>query len=364
MSVICFASLKGGVGKTSLSVNISHAFSTRGCRTLLIDLDCAAHATRLFTGSSAKFQFARESELARFFLGREMEPEGFSRERHRGILEHAASLGVALIHTVRPELDLIPASSDLRYFLWGRGARAFRRFFPQLITELREEYDQIVIDTPPDLHVITRNSIACADVVSVPVDSSEMSIHCLEEIVTQTAHIKGPAWSIARTMVNSHASRVRKLVASRLGEKLTIDGAFNGGVNGTAPDFGDAQEFISYLRNRTEKVGTVPSFSSRAVDDAQFEEKKRESPIFLLRSCIHRTEEQNRLSFLHLTAFDQRQTSRLANEYLSLAKELDELPTLTSKLGEPEFDMGALLEQNSHAEEQMVERATEQTALW
>jgi len=52
MSIVCFASLKGGVGKTTLALNVSAAFAERGCKTLIIDLDPTAHSTRLFFGSS------------------------------------------------------------------------------------------------------------------------------------------------------------------------------------------------------------------------------------------------------------------------------------------------------------------------
>ncbi len=363
MSILCFASLKGGVGKTSLSVNVSHAFAERDCRTLLIDLDCAAHASRLLKGKGGKIQFPRESELARLFLsqdfhsqdpsheieewrfnqdrieekqlhseedlhnedihGEKLYSKKTSKEQTSGARFAREGIPPMLVHPVRKRLDLLPATADLKYFLWGRGARAFRILFPKLLAELREEYDHIVIDTPPDLNVITRNSIASADIVCVPVDSSEMSIHCLEDIVSQTSHIKGPIWSIVRTMVNAQASRVRQLVSNRLHENLPIDDSVFGeernGESGAA-GFEDPAAFISFLKSRDEEEDTLPSSRPVSAD---------ENPIFLLHSYVRRTEEQNRLSFLQMTAFDTKQTQKLAREYLSVAKELENLPSYT-----------------------------------
>ena len=75
MGIICFTSLKGGVGKTSLSSNVAHAFTQRGATTLLIDLDPTGHATRLFRTPSEKDIADIESPLARFLLSSELEED-------------------------------------------------------------------------------------------------------------------------------------------------------------------------------------------------------------------------------------------------------------------------------------------------
>ena len=47
MGVVCFSSLKGGVGKTTVSLNVASAFAARGCETLLIDLANASEANNI-----------------------------------------------------------------------------------------------------------------------------------------------------------------------------------------------------------------------------------------------------------------------------------------------------------------------------
>jgi chromosome partitioning protein len=254
MSIICFTSLKGGVGKTSMSLNIGHAFAKRQQKTIFLDLDPAAHASRYFQGSQIE-PFNTDSPLARSFL----------KENNFNNIEKQ------IIH-VRADYDLLKGGAELRYFYWGRGATVFKNLFPSFIEYLKQRYDNIVIDTAPDFNVILRNAIAVSDMVVVPIDSSAMSIDCLEELFNYCGHITKPYWSIVRTMVNSSAVQVRALSNSSIEQKL--------------------------------------------------HEKKDEKPIYLLNSFVNRTESQNRLSFVHRTAFDFRDTKKLAEQYTAVALEI------------------------------------------
>lgn len=373
MGVICFASLKGGVGKTSISINVAHAFATRDCRTLLIDCDPSSHASRFFNALKLGDHFPSESPLARLFLSTEFEsPRVTSSSQGAAInAEHRVAAAdsawsdsedwieesdsrvtalrakTPLIVNCRENLDVIPAGGELRHFLWGRGARAFRTQFPALIEELRNSYDHVVIDTPPDLNVITRNTIAVADLVVVPVDSSEMSIACLEEIVDSHAHIRGPRWAILRSMVNRAAKRVQKLAGAQLAETLgeSLENDVMKFATGEAQeyddeDFDDTTDFLALVESVPEESRhhVMASADQSAVNPANGAANPEESldPIYLLRSMTYRTEEQNRLTFLQKTAFDTRQTRKLQTEYLKVAKELEDVLTLISG-SEPEF---------------------------
>ena len=89
MGVICFASLKGGVGKTSLSLNTAGAFAKRGCETLLIDLDPSGHSSRYFQAKSLRKTTPMESPLARLFLSGEIDLQDSDSEAflENGIVE-------------------------------------------------------------------------------------------------------------------------------------------------------------------------------------------------------------------------------------------------------------------------------------
>lgn len=303
MSVVCFGSLKGGVGKTSLSVNVAHAFADKGCEVLLIDLDPMGHASRFFHLGGA------EAPLARLFLASDLESQcsaGLS------VVEAVIASSVSLVSPVRPRLALIPAGAELRHFLWGKGARLFRDFFPRLLRELSQSYDHIIIDTPPDFNVLTRNALAVSNVVLVPVDSSAMSIHGLQEIIASASHIRGPAWGIVRTMVNRRASRMQEITEERI------------------RDIDDPNYFIALLEQRERQQLEDRDDDD---DDSEMDERDRHrdeaerqnSPIYLLNSVIYRSEQQNRLSFTGKTAFDAKGYSLLRLQYSAVSREIENI---------------------------------------
>ncbi len=303
MGVFCFAALKGGVGKTSLSINVSAAFAKRGCETLLIDLDPVGHSSRFFKNN---FQSPKSgSPLATLFLSEKNPVES---ENQRSVIEAADDSDSPLWYRVRPNLQLIPSGKELRHFLWGRGARRFHVSFGDLIEEAQSIFDHVVIDTPPEYNVLTRNALAVADIACVPVDSSEMSIHCLEELIDTSGHIARPTWVIVRSLVTRAAKRVQELSTSAIFSLLN--------------ESSDNEDFLKLLRLR-EKNGTRASKTSR------YTATSNQKPIYLLNSLVYRTEMQNRLSFLGKTAFDDATAATLGEQYFSVARELEEVIATT-----------------------------------
>jgi cellulose biosynthesis protein BcsQ len=244
------------------------------------------------------------------------------------LFDIAAQTGLSLISPFREDLDIIRGGPEVRHFYWGRGSRQLATHFQNFIDECKDTYDYIILDTAPDLNVLSRNAIAVADMVLVPVDSSAMSIYSLEEIVSDCSHIKGPVWSIVRTMVNKRASRVQRLITDRLNGNESV---LAGGCN--APGLREEEEedydldsvegFRAVLREYETEEG-VPN-------DPMVPKTDVENPIYLLNSIIYRTENQNRLSFLGATSFDREDTKALAEQYRALAREVEEMLALTSE---------------------------------
>ncbi len=328
MGVICFSSLKGGVGKTTLSLNVAGAFAERGCEALLIDLDPSAHTSRFFLprtpGPNPGTGKPIESPLARLFLS----ADGGLVSNEESLIDSAVDQGIPFVLPVRPRLTVLPGGPELRHFLWGKSSRVFKMLFPRLIEELQATYDYIIIDTPPDYNVLMRNAIAASDLVVVPVDSSAMSIDCMEELLTNCAHIKGPQWTIIRTMVNRQASRIQKLSTDRLRESVSVRSPNEGEEEEELVDsLDDADNFIAMI----EQHESIDNGS-----DGNGSDSADQSPIYLLNSVVNRTELQNRLSFQGRTAFDTKATSNLAEQYSEVAREVDELLSL---MGEEESEM-------------------------
>lgn len=282
MGVICFSSLKGGVGKTSLSINVAAAFAARGGETLLIDLDPAAHTSRFFS----KSRTLEEAPLPRLFLNPEIKSA-------QSILEFALAKRVNLLKGVRERLVLLPGGAELRHFFWGKGTQSVKDNFSKLIAELHMSFDYIVIDTAPDLNILVRNAIAAADIAIAPVDGSVMSIDCLNQLMNDVAHIQGPQWAIVRSMFSKKASTLRNMSDKCIRENLAIK---------------DMDHELTGI------------YSDRLNSDTQSAD-----PIYLLDSIIYRTEEQNKLTYRAQTAFENRATKKLAHEYETLTKELDAL---------------------------------------
>lgn len=282
MGVICFSSLKGGVGKTSLSINVAAALAQRGGETLLIDLDPAAHTSRFFS----KSRILEEAPLPRLFLNPDIRTS-------KSILELALAKKINLLKGVRERLVLLPGGAELRHFFWGKGTQSVKDNFAKLISELNMSFDYIVIDTAPDLNILVRNAIASADIAVAPVDGSVMSIDCLNQLMNDVSHIQGPQWAIVRSMFSKKASTLRSMSDQCIRESL------------------DIQDL---------------DFEETGIDaDRLSSETQSSEPIYLLDSIIHRTEEQNKLTYKSQTAFENKVTKKLALEYENLSRELDAL---------------------------------------
>jgi cellulose biosynthesis protein BcsQ len=321
MSCICFASLKGGVGKTSLSLNVAHAFAKRGCQTLLVDLDPTAHASRFFRAHRHADAWPVEAPLATLIpLCDKLTKNNHQLDPHDAC-ERLLTDQNAIV-TVRERLDILPGGSELRHLMWGRGGRYFCSVFPALIASLENDYDYIIFDTAPDYNILVRNALALSQLVVVPVDSSEMSIYALEEIVASASHIDGPVWTIVRSMVSKGASRVHTLTNTRLQRNLAprAPEEQSDPDDFEMDDLSDSESYIDYL----ETQGGMPTRTAAAAGD---------NPIYLLNSLVYRTEQQNRLSFLGRTAFDTRATDKLAVQYHVLAREIEQMLALAA--GEP-----------------------------
>lgn len=361
MSVICVASLKGGVGKTSLSINLGHALAKRCCRSLLIDLDPSSHATRYIkmgqfkSEQSKSEQSVAESPLARLFLSLSGSSEEVTSD---SLLDIAVDARISLVERLREKYDIMKGGPEVRHFYWGKAARSFSSLFPLLIEEFKDSYDHIIIDTAPDLNVVSRTAIAASDIVVVPVDPSMMSINSLEEIVANCAHIKGPVWSVIRTMVTKNAKRISEMSTERLRQNHAIRDT---PVNDRAfmDDFDDddmetVDGFVSLIRDYEQTsngqnggksssylLGANGHTNGATNGNGSINGTSSSSnPIYLLNSIVYRTEHQNRLSFLGRTSFDQNDTSKLADQYAQVAREVEEVLSVVTEQEDGDVSSG------------------------
>ncbi|MFH1808109.1 MAG: ParA family protein [Pseudomonadota bacterium] len=162
MRTITFASIKGGVGKTTMSVHTAAGLADLGHRTLLIDLDPQGHASTM-----AGFEIGPDDACA---------ADGFGQTPR-------VPFSRVVQETSRKNLWVAPAGPRMaglerELFRWGHRLQAVTR----AVQELRLDLDAVVVDTPPQLNAFTEAALAAGDLVVVPVPAMAHALQGFDEI--------------------------------------------------------------------------------------------------------------------------------------------------------------------------------------
>ena len=190
-------SAKGGVGKTTTTVNLSAALAARGHNVLVVDLDCQASAS-LSLGLQ-RHQLAPSS--ADVLLRNEPAGQAVRPTRHAGLWVLPASA------------DLVSVEGDLAT------QRTKDRVLARALEPLRERFDHILLDTPPGMGLLTRNALVASDDYLVPAVPQFLAVEGLENLVQAVARLDFRCQSrtqllgIVATMVDVRIRSVRENVA-------------------------------------------------------------------------------------------------------------------------------------------------------
>ena len=164
--IIAIVNQKGGVGKTTSSVNLSAALHQKGARTLLCDFDPQANAT-----SGLGVDKNTASPNVYDVLIRQADPKK------------------AVVHT--PYGDVLPANKALA----GAGVEMIgldRREYllKDALAQLSADYDYIFIDCPPSLELLTLNGLCAAQSVLVPVQCQYYALEGLSDLLSTVRRVK------------------------------------------------------------------------------------------------------------------------------------------------------------------------------
>jgi chromosome partitioning protein len=161
MKVLAVVNQKGGCGKTTLAIHLAAAWAQEGFRVLLADLDPQGHA------SIGLGIVAEERELGTYDM----------------LLDPSAPFDQIRIEA-QPNLDVVPSGIILAG-VEQELARTPGREGRLLSALLRhgQDYDWVIVDTPPAVGLLTFNALIAADALLVPVDSSTYTLYGLEKIL-------------------------------------------------------------------------------------------------------------------------------------------------------------------------------------
>lgn len=169
MITIAVVNQKGGVAKTTTSVNLAVGLAHGGKRVLLIDLDPQAHSTLALRID--REQIAAQQTVASLFYDQPL----------TGILRP----------TGEPNLTLVPASIHLATAVENLYSVIFKEVkLSKALTRVQSEFDYVILDSGPNLGVLSTNAIVAADKVLIPTQLSMYSLDGLSALLDTIDTIK------------------------------------------------------------------------------------------------------------------------------------------------------------------------------
>lgn len=172
VDVITIANRKGGVGKTTTTLNLAYSLKELGKKVLVIDLDPQANLTRCFDVENTE----NIKTIGHLLITEMEEEESYLVEDYTKSYD---------------EIDIIPSSVYLSAVeTQMRIETGSERILSEIVNRAKEHYDYILIDTSPSLNILTINALCASDSVLIVADTQLFAIVGIGELLKTIQKIK------------------------------------------------------------------------------------------------------------------------------------------------------------------------------
>lgn len=240
--VISLANQKGGVGKTTTTINLGACLAELGQRVLVIDIDPQGNTT---SGLGIK-----KVDVAQDIYD---------------VIINEMPLPDAILHTKRPRLDIVPATIQLagaEIELTSMMARETR--LKEAIQTVTDSYDYILVDCPPSLGQLSINAFTASNSIIIPVQSEYYALEGLSQLLNTIRLVQkhfNPDLKIEGVLLTMYDAR------TNLGNQV---------VNEVRNYFGDHVYHTIIPRNT--RLAEAPSYGLPIID---FDRKSRGTTVYL-----------------------------------------------------------------------------------
>ncbi|QRX82021.1 ParA family protein [Glaciimonas sp. PAMC28666] len=171
----CVFNQKGGVGKSTIAVNLAAIAAYQGRKTLLIDMDSQCNSSRYLLGDSAKEVTPTIADFFEEMLGYSFYPKAPNTYTHETQFEN---------------LHVIPSHANLGDLQTKLESRHKIYKLRDALGELAKDYDEIIIDTPPAYGFFSQVALIASDTCLIPFDCDDFSREALYTLMNNISEIR------------------------------------------------------------------------------------------------------------------------------------------------------------------------------